>query len=97
MQEVKRIGVMSAAKLMALAGVLFGLIVGVLIAVFSSAIPGAAEVPGGFIYGLGLLSIIIFPIFYGVIYFISGALGALIYNLLAGWIGGIKIELGLKK
>jgi len=43
-------------------------------------------------YG-GAAAIIILPIMYGIFGFIGGAIGAWIYNLVAGWIGGIEIEL----
>ena len=33
------------------------------------------------------------PVFYGVIGFIFGALGALIYNIAAGFVGGVEFEL----
>jgi len=33
------------------------------------------------------------PVLYGVMGFIVGAVGALIYNLIAGWIGGIELRL----
>jgi hypothetical protein len=42
---------------------------------------------------IGLLLMIGIPIFYGILGFISGAIGALIYNLAAGIIGGVKFEL----
>src|SRR5439155_8035427 len=38
---------------------------------------------------LGLLA----PFFYGAIGFVFGALWAWIYNLVAGWVGGIEIDL----
>jgi len=36
--------------------------------------------------------LIILPIFYGVVGFIAGAIGAALYNLIAGMVGGIEIE-----
>lgn len=38
-------------------------------------------------------SIIYMPVSYAVVGFISGAIGALLYNLVAKFVGGIKIEL----
>jgi hypothetical protein len=32
------------------------------------------------------------PIIYGIIGFIGGAIGALLYNLFAGMVGGVEIE-----
>ena len=40
----------------------------------------------------GIIALFI-PIVYGVMGFIAGAIGALIYNLMAKWVGGIQIEL----
>ncbi|HYY96259.1 MAG TPA: hypothetical protein VE713_17265, partial [Pyrinomonadaceae bacterium] len=51
---------------------------------------GAAGV-GGIVGGLVLM--IAIPIFYGIIGFIFGAIGALIYNIAAGIIGGLELEL----
>jgi len=90
MQEVKRIGVMSAAKILGLFGILIGLVGGIAIAILSNYAAVGEELPVMF---FGWQSIIIFPVFYAVVYFIAGALGALIYNLLAKMIGGIKIDL----
>jgi hypothetical protein len=33
------------------------------------------------------------PVIYGVLGFISGLIGALLYNLLAKWVGGFELEL----
>jgi hypothetical protein len=33
------------------------------------------------------------PVFYGAMGFVFGAIGALLYNLLAKWVGGFEFEL----
>jgi hypothetical protein len=38
-------------------------------------------------------AIVILPIFYGIIGGVFGALGAVIYNLAAGWVGGLEIDI----
>jgi hypothetical protein len=41
---------------------------------------------------MGLASIVVMPIFYGVFTFISGLIGGWLYNMLAGMVGGVEIE-----
>jgi hypothetical protein len=43
--------------------------------------------------GLGFASIIVFPVLYGIIGAIGGGLTALIYNLAAGWVGGLEVDI----
>ena len=43
--------------------------------------------------GFGLASIIIFPICYGIIGGIAAAIGPAIYNLVAGWVGGLEVDI----
>jgi hypothetical protein len=43
--------------------------------------------------GFGIVFALMAPIFYGVLGFIFGAIGAFLYNLLAKWIGGIELHL----
>jgi len=38
-------------------------------------------------------AIIIFPILYGILGGIGGAIGAAIYNLAAGWVGGLEVDI----
>lgn len=45
------------------------------------------------IAGISLILIILLPVLYGVMGFVMGALGALVYNLLSRWVGGIVMEL----
>lgn len=95
---IKRVSPVSAAKI---SGVLYaglGLVIGICFSVFSMLLGSMAsqntELSGtpfvGMIFGAG--AIIIMPIFYGVIGAIGGLIGALLYNLAAGIIGGLEIE-----
>ena len=98
---IRRVGVMSVAKLM---GVLYGgigLLIGVLFALFSMVGGGAmlagagggdAAMGGGMMMGMGLGFLVMAPIFYGLAGFIGGAITGWLYNLAAGWVGGIEIE-----
>lgn len=94
MTIVKKIDIMSMAKVEAIICAIFGLILGIIIALFGGIV---GSLSGSSMGGWGVGAIIIVPILYGIIGFISGAIGAVIYNLAAGWVGGIEIELGEKK
>src|SRR5579864_9003241 len=43
---------------------------------------------------VGIVLAVLMPVLYGVTGFVSGAIGALLYNLLAKWVGGFELELG---
>ena len=99
---IRRFGVISVAKmyglLMFLFGLIFGVIYGLILIVFGAAIsamgPGSAAAAGGIgTVAMGVGMMIGLPLFYGVLGFIMGAIGALIYNAVAGIIGGVKFEL----
>ncbi len=51
---------------------------------------GGAALPFAFLFGIGALCL---PILYGVLGFIFGVIAAAVYNLVAGWTGGIEITL----
>lgn len=97
---VRRIGVLSSAKVAGCTYAAFGLVAGALVSVFSlmgmafgqalRGSSGAEAIVGGL---LGLGAIIFIPLFYGVMGFVVGALGAAVYNLVAQVIGGLEIEL----
>ena len=53
--------------------------------------PGAAIGPI-----VGIVMAIMMPVFYGCMGFVMGALGSFIYNLMAGWVGGIEVELQIE-
>ncbi len=98
--QIKKVGVLSYAKITAVLCFIIGLLLGVIYffvaVVFGAMLMGVGgrggAAAGGFSFVYGLIMLIMFPIIYGAVGFISGALGALIYNLLAGMIGGIEIE-----
>ena len=91
MITIKRVGVVSVGKILGLLYALMGLIVGIIVSSISL-IGGAfvEEVSVSSIFGIG--AILYFPIMYGIMGFISGVIMAFLYNLTAGWIGGIEVE-----
>lgn len=95
MATVKRIGPGSAFKLGAALYAFMGLLLGVIFALVSmlgGALMPASEA-GMFRMFFGAGAIIILPICYGIIGGIFSAIGAVIYNLVAGWVGGLEVEI----
>jgi len=94
MTKIKKIGILSMAKFHALLFAILGLLLGLFIATLGPLFSAASAVTGqSFPFaGLGFLAIIILPIMYGIMGFVGGAIGAVIYNLIARWIGGIEVE-----
>jgi hypothetical protein len=88
--QIKRIGVVSLANLSAITYVFFGLISGIFITISSLIVPITGSF-GIFDILFGGASIIILPIFYGIVGWFMGALGALIYNLAAKITKGIEL------
>ena len=89
MQRVKKIGVLSFAKILAFLYAVFGLIMGAFFSVFSLFGFGADEI--GLYFGLA--SIIIVPLLYAVFGFVGGAITAFFYNLIADKVGGLEVEI----
>jgi len=93
---LRRFGVLSLGKFMAVLYAIIGLIFGVLFALVS--LIGGGMVGGdsgamGMLGGFGLLSIVIFPVLYAIIGFIAGLIGGLLFNLTAKVSGGIEMDL----
>lgn len=99
MIEIKRLGVLSVAKINAAIALVVGLILGILwicmIALAGVAgTMGGAPVDGLMMSGVGGLFMLVFIIVVSVVAgFINGAIVALVYNLASGWFGGIEMEL----
>jgi transmembrane protein DUF3566 len=101
MATLKRIGPGSAFKVGAVTYAILGLFIGACFA-FISMIAGslgslagsqAGPAARAFGLGMGLGAIVVVPVMYGIIGGIGGAIGAFIYNLVAGWIGGLEVDI----
>ena len=91
---IKRIGPVSCAKIVGTLYAILGLLVGAVVSLmwvaggFGVNAPDAG--PIGSIIGVG--SVVVFPIFYGAIGFVASLVGAGLYNVLAGMVGGIQLD-----
>ncbi len=96
---IRKIGVGSAVKMFAVFYGLIGFIIGACFALIALVGAGMSQTaiedgaPAWLGAGLGVGAIVIFPIFYGIIGVVSGLLTAGIYNVVAGMIGGLEIDL----
>lgn len=98
--RINKIGILSVAKIYAVMMLVISLIIsipyGLIIMIFGAAMLGqgnnAGMAAGGGSILFGLLVMIGIPIMYAIFGFIGGAIGALIYNIFAGLVGGVEIE-----
>ncbi len=88
---IKRFNVVSVGKIYGMLGVIMGVIVGIIFLLFSL-IGFPLEEAGSSIL-LGLFSLVLYPIFFGIGGFINGVIIAFLYNVAANWIGGVKVDL----
>ena len=94
---LKRIGVLSLAKIVGAVYAVFGVLGGLFFMSLSFLGAGIAaaneDVPPfiGMLFGVG--AIIILPLLYACMGFVFGALSAALYNLFSGMVGGIEVEL----
>ena len=94
---VKRVGVLSVAKVYAALSASMGLLFGLILAAISVVAGAGAgfvgdDAPGliGAMFGAG--AVILMPIFYGCAGLVMGAIAAALYNMFAGIVGGVSIE-----
>jgi hypothetical protein len=90
---VRSVAPFSVAKIAGVLYALIGLLIGAFVAL--AALAGAfvgADDAGiiGSIMGVG--AIVVLPLFYGCLGFVTTLIGAWLYNLVAGMIGGIRFE-----
>ena len=99
--QVKRVGVFSYAKITAVTMAAFGVIIGVLYGLLFMVVGGALMAGGGrgssgagaSSFAIGLIMMVAIPVMSGIFGFIAGALGAFVYNVASGFVGGIELEI----
>ncbi len=98
MHRIKSIGVLSFAKISGLCYFALGLVFVPLFLLFAfvgGAVARQTGAPAAFAPVFGIVLAVLMPVLYGVMGFVFGAIAAFIYNLMAGWVGGIEVELQL--
>jgi len=96
MRTIKKFEVVSVMRISAICYGLMGLIEGaifsVIFLVMPMASPAQQQIPPWMGALFGGLSVIFFPILFGLMGAVIGALGAVIYNGSAKYVGGIQVE-----
>ncbi len=93
MLKIKKIGVMSCGKIMLAGYGLFGVFLGAIISLGALLGMKMDQMEGIFLGAtVGVLAVILFPIIYGLIGFISGILTAWLFNIVTRIVGGLEIE-----
>lgn len=99
--RIRKLGVMSVAKMYAVMMFVISLIISIPygLAMIVISLIGAGSVRGSDAFAVGGMGVvggvaimIILPIVYAALGFIFGAIGALVYNVFAGIVGGVEIE-----
>jgi hypothetical protein len=96
---IRRVGPLSVGKMLASIYAAIGLIVGCIFALLALVKVGIGpQISGptgnpvfGALFGVG--AVIILPILYAIFAFIGGLIGGAVYNIAAGFAGGIELEL----
>jgi hypothetical protein len=88
---IKRVEPVSMAKISGVLYALMGLLLALLFMAIGSMAGGMMQTALPFA-GVGLAALIILPIVYGCIGFIASLIMAALYNLVAGWVGGVEIQ-----
>jgi hypothetical protein len=91
---IKRIDPLSCAKIVATLYAIMGLVMGAFFSLIALAGGFASDRSGA--AGLGALigvgAIVTFPILYGCVTFVVTIIGAWLYNVMAGLLGGIEMD-----
>jgi energy-converting hydrogenase Eha subunit A len=89
-KEFKKLHALSIGKIQMILWAVMGLIVGILNTIMGFFVQ---NVPAEQAFVYNPINIVLMPIIYAIVGFVSGWIGALIYNLIAKMIGGIKVKI----
>ena len=90
---INRVGPVSCAKITGILYALMGLIIGAFISLFALAGGMTSNRAGGAMLGaLGVGAIVMLPLIYGLCGFVATLVGAWLYNIAAGIVGGVELD-----
>jgi len=91
---INRVGPVSCARISGTLYAILGLIGGACISLFALAGGIGSERTGGAVIGamMGVGAIVMLPIIYGLIGFVGTLVAAWLYNVIAGMVGGVEID-----
>jgi hypothetical protein len=91
---IKRVGPLSFARLSGALYAFIGLIIGGIFSMIALAGGFASETSGSaaIAAGIGVAAIVVFPILYGLMGFVATLIGAWLYNVVAGIVGGVELD-----
>jgi high-affinity nickel permease len=89
---LRKVGVLSLAKIETILMAIFGLILGLFYGIASSFVNLTESATSNSLV-LGWWSVLVFPVLYAIIGFVAGAIGALLYNIISRWVGGVELDL----
>lgn len=89
--RIRRVDPLQVAKVLGVLYTIMGLLLVPIFLFVSGAVPGEAADTVGFPFGVGFA--LIMPVFYGIFGFIFTLIAAALYNFVAGFVGGIEVDL----
>ena len=87
MRQIRRIGVLQTAKVLAVLYFVLGALIFIPIGLIQLATGQAGKGP------LPVVVVFLFPLLYGIGGFVAVVMMCWLYNVVAGWLGGVAIEL----
>ena len=84
-QQIRRFGVAQTAKVLGVLYTLVGVLIVPFLALATMFAPSEEALP--------LWIVACVPVLYGLLGLVFTAIGCLVYNMVAGWVGGIEIDL----